>query len=104
MNQDRKNMPYCKLGPSGHLTSGPFAEYKMALGGHMKLRNPPIISIRRVGDLIEYYMQQGNKRITFFVDLKTFETLVAAQQQVLREYERRSVPRFPSLRVIGSES
>ncbi len=70
----------------------------------MKIKNPPILSVRRIGDLVEYYIQQGNKRSNFFLDRRTFETLLIAQEEVAQAFERQAVPPLPLLRVIGAAS
>ncbi len=70
----------------------------------MNVQHPPIISVRRVGNVIEYYIQQGNKRLNFFLDQQTFETLMAAERGVGQAFGKSEAPHPPLLRVIGSAS
>ena len=49
----------------------------------LKIKRKPIVMVRRVGKHFEYYIQQGNRKINFFVDQETHDDL--KQQQALAE-------------------
>lgn len=62
----------------------------------------PVILVRCVADLIDYYIQQGNHFINFRLDRASHEALKQAQAKSDLESEKQEHPPV-SLRVIGSD-
>lgn len=56
----------------------------------MKFTRKPIVLVRWVGQHYEYYIQQGNKKINFFLHPETHDELKAAQH-LAEQPERRLV-------------
>lgn len=48
----------------------------------------PIMMVRRVGQDFEYYIQQGNKKLNFFLDQETHDDLKQAIQLAEQVPER----------------
>lgn len=55
----------------------------------MKIPRKPIIMVRRVGKLFEYFLQEGNKKLNFFLTPETHEDLKQAQRQAEEVPQRR---------------
>lgn len=45
----------------------------------MKIKRKPIVLVRKVQGFFEYYIQQGNRKINFFLDSETHADLKDAQ-------------------------
>jgi len=55
----------------------------------MKIKTGPIIMVRKVAEYFEYYIQQGNKKLNFFLDRSTHDELRHAQALAEQAPERR---------------